>query len=317
MLARPGAAAREATPRVRPLRAVGERAPAAAVGAQAREADRAAKAELKLWRAYHRARRRFEAENVAISIGGAPASSGPSSAAAVCDRARNALVEHYQPLVRMIAGALERRLPRSVDRGDLETAGNVGLMSAIEAWDPARGVPFELYAEHRLRGALLDELRNLDWLPRPWRARLETRRRAIERLRAALGREPWDEEVAHALSIPVDEYRQDYGPGLVDGPVTPSWGDDGNSSGGPTLDGVADQAREAPEERLTRDDLLRLVAQKLSVLEYRLVYLKYWEEMPLREIGSVLGLSESRVCKIHMALLDRLRDKLGPDLRDR
>jgi len=280
------------------------------------EADRAAKVEAKLWRAYQRARRRLEGGNVRVASASSSASAS-STLAVLCDRARNALVEHYQPLVRVIAGALERRLPRSIDRGDLETAGNVGLMSAIEAFDPARKVPFELYAEHRLRGALLDELRNMDWLPRPWRARLEARRRAIERLRAETGREPWDEEVANALSIPVQEYRQDYGPALVDGPVHPTWGDDGNATGGPALEGVPDQGREAPEERLTRDDLLRLVAQKLSVLEYRLVYLKYWEEMPLREIGTVLGLSESRVCKIHMALLDRLRDKLGPDLRDR
>lgn len=302
--------------RTDPVRAT-RGAPARVRGEASPEAERAAELEAKLWQAYHRARRRFEAENARVALVGASAASAPTTSAVLCDRARNALVEHYQPLVRLIASALERRIPRSVERGDLETAGNVGLMSAIEAFDPARGVPFELYAEHRLRGALLDELRNLDWLPRPWRARLEARRRAIERLRAEIGREPWDEEVANALSIPLQEYRQDYGPALVDGPVTPTWGEDGNATGGPTLEGVADQGREAPEERLTRDDLLRLVAQKLSVLEYRLVYLKYWEEMPLREIGTVLGLSESRVCKIHMALLDRLRDKLGPDLRDR
>lgn len=272
----------------------------------------AARHSAKLWRAYQAARRRLGARKALNSGAGAT-----SSAAAVrCDSARNALVEHYQPLVGVIAGSLERRLPRSVDRGDLETAANVGLMSAIEAYDPTRGVPFELYAEHRLRGALLDELRNLDWLPRPWRARLEARRRAIERLSASLGREPWDEEVAADLAIPVHVYQQDYGRALVDSPVAPNWADDSNSNGGSVLDGVPDRGREAPEERLTREDLLRLVAQKLTAQEYRLVYLKYWEEMPLREIGTVLGLSESRVCKIHMALLDRLRDKLSADSRD-
>lgn len=276
-----------------------------------RDAQRAARHEALLWRAYRAARRRSESE-----LAGMPGPAAvPSPAAARCDAARNDLVEHYQPLVRVIAGALERRLPRRVERGDLETAANVGLISAIEAFDPARGVPFDLYAEHRLRGALLDELRNQDWLPRPWRARLEARRRTIERLRADLGRDPWDEEVASALGISLEEYQQDYGPGLVEGPVGPSWGEDGSSFGGPALEGVPDQGREAPEERLTRDDLLRLVAQKLSVQEYRVVYLKYWEDMPLREIGTVLGLSESRVCKIHMALLDRLRDKLSSDRR--
>lgn len=280
----------------------------------ARAAAVAEKAEAKLWGAYQRARRTLDARNAAAPSGAAASASG---AHARSDAARNALVEHYQPLVRVIAAALERRLPRSVDRADLEIAGTVGLMSAIEAYDATRGVPFELYAEHRLRGALLDELRVMDRVPRPWRARLEARRRTIERLRADLGREPWDDEVASALGIPLQEYQQDYVPALVDAPMSPTWGEDAGASAGPTLDAVADQAREGPGERLTRDDLLRLVAQKLSVQEYRLVYLKYWEDMPLREIGVALGLSESRVCKIHMALLDRLRDKLAPDPRDR
>jgi len=266
------------------------------------EADRAAKSAQKLWRAYDRARRAAARTNTRDSV-----------ESERCDRARNDLVEHYQALVRTLASALERRLPPTVDRGDLETAANVGLMSAIEAFDPSRGVPFELYAEHRLRGALLDELRSQDWMPRPWRTRFEARRRAIERLRADLGREPWDDEVATLLGVSVQVYQQDYGAALIDGPITPSFSEDDSTHRGPTLDGVPDLVREAPEENLTRVELLRLVAQKLSVQEYRLVYLKYWEEMPLREIGIVLGLSESRVCKIHLALLGRLRDKLSVD----
>lgn len=268
----------------------------------ASEADRAAKSAEKLWRVYDRVRRAAARPNAQESVEDER-----------CDRARNGLVEHYQGLVRTLTSALERRLPPTVDRGDLETAANVGLMSAIEAFDPSRGVPFELYAEHRLRGALLDELRSQDWLPRPWRTRLEARRSAIEKLRAALGREPWGDEVATSLGISVETYHQDYGPALIEGPITPAFSEDGSVHGGPTLEGVPDLVREAPEENLTRLDLLRLVAQELTVQEYRVVYLKYWEEMPLREIGIVLGLSESRVCKIHLALLGRLRDKLSVD----
>jgi RNA polymerase sigma factor for flagellar operon FliA len=284
-----------------------------------------ARRSAQLWRAYETARRRIATAEVAAgrtltdptrtpSVHDAELAQSPAPRDASRARwrsARNALVEHYQPLVRTILSAWMRRLPRCVDRGDLETAANVGLMAAIEGFDRARGVPFELYAEHRLRGALLDELRNQDWLPRPWRARLEARRRTIEKLTAEFGREPWDDEVATALGIPLQAYLQDYGVALGDGPVSESWGEDASGPGGAVLDGVPDAQREPPEDRLTRDDLLRLVAQKLTVQEYRLVYLKYWEEMPLREIGTVLGLSESRVCKIHLALLDRLRDKLG------
>ena len=260
----------------------------------------------KLWRGYWRARSAIEraAARAPATIEAAVHARG--------NAARNALVEHYQPLVREMVRRLERRLPRKVDRGDLDTAANVGLMTAIEAFDPARGIPFELYGEHRVRGALLDELRNQDWLPRPWRARLEARRSCIERLRAELRREPDDEEVAIALGIPVETYRQDYGPMLVDGPQSQSWGEEDTTA----LEGVADLEREAPHERLTREELLRLVAEKLTVQEYRLVYLKYWEELSMREIGVLLELSESRVCKIHAALLDRLRDKLRADQAD-
>jgi RNA polymerase sigma factor for flagellar operon FliA len=224
-------------------------------------------------------------------------------------RARNRLVEHYQPHVRDMVRRFERRLPRSVDRGDLATAANFGLIAAIEAFDLDRGVPFELYCEHRVRGALLDELRNLDWLPRPWRSRLELHRRTVERLRAELGREPSDEEIAAGLGLEIDAYRQDFAPGVLEAPRTPA-GLAVTEGAAPGLDVVPDQTREAVGERLGREDLLRLVAQKLSVQEHRLVYLKYWEELSMREIGELLGLSESRVCKIHAQLLERLRDRL-------
>jgi len=264
------------------------------------------RAASKLWRGYWRARSAVER-----AAARAPTTL-QTTVQARGNAARNALVEHYQPLVREMVRRLERRLPRKVDRGDLDTAANVGLMTAIEAFDPARGIPFELYGEHRVRGALLDELRNQDWLPRPWRARLEARRSCIERLRAELRRDPDDEEVAARLGIPVETYRQDYGPMLVDGPQSQIWGEEDTTA----LEGVADLVREAPHERLTRDELLRLVAEKLTVQEYRLVYLKYWEELSMREIGVLLELSESRVCKIHAHLLDRLRDKLRADQAD-
>lgn len=199
------------------------------------------------------------------------------------------------------------RLPRSVDRGDLATAANVGLMAAIGGFDCSRGVPFEAYCEHRVRGALLDELRSHDWLPRPWRARLELQRRVIERLRAAIGREPPDEEVAREMGMPLADYRHVFGLGLLDAPV----GVVPDPDGGPSadLDGVADPHAHSAGEKLSRDEILRLVAQKLSGQEYRLVYLKYWEELSMREIGELMHISESRVCKIHTRLLERLKDR--------
>lgn len=227
---------------------------------------------------------------------------------------RNRLVEAYQPLLGDIVRRFALRLPRSVDRGDLGTAANVGLISAIGGYDGDRGVPFELYAELRVRGALLDELRHQDWLPRPWRQRLERRKRAQEVLRARLGREAVDEEVAVELGLELAEYQQVFGSGLLGAPSGSSSADGPEGEGGGVLEEVQDPSTEPPTERLTREEVLSLVADRLTDQEYRLVYLRYWEELSMREIGELTGLSESRVCKMHARLLERLRERLGVDL---
>jgi RNA polymerase sigma factor FliA len=227
------------------------------------------------------------------------------------DQLRNELVGAYQSLVQEVVRRMALRLPRNVDRGDLETAANVGLMSAIESFDDRRGVRFESYGELRIKGALLDELRTQDWLPRPWRSRLERQKRMLERLRSVKNAEPTDEEVALAMSMPLEEYVQVFGCGLPGAPTGNGSKSDRGDGDPPALDVVADTHSDAPGDRLTRDELLRLVAQRLTEQEYRIVYLKYWEELPMREIGELEGLSESRVCKIHQRLLERLKDRLG------
>lgn len=226
-----------------------------------------------------------------------------------CDEHRNALVEHYQPLIREIARRFAARLPRSVDRGDLATASSFGLMSAIAGFDPERGVRFESYCELRVKGALLDELRTQDWLPRPWRHRLELQKRTLERLRRELNREPNDEEVAEAMGMALDYYLQVFGVGLPGAPTGSMPSGEGADDGIPTLEVVADAEADAPGEQLSRTEILRLVASKLSDQEYRIIYLKYWEGLPMREIGQLTDLSESRVCKIHARLIDRLKDR--------
>lgn len=228
------------------------------------------------------------------------------------DTSRNLLVERYQPLLDQIVRHFALRLPRTVDRGDLATAANFGLMAAIESFDPARGVRFESYGERRVKGALLDELRNQDWLPRSWRAQIELHKRVVETLRGELSREPDDAEVAAAMDLPLDEYGQLFGGGLLSTPLSPAnvLDDEGSTPG---LEVVPDRSSAAAEDKLSREDILRLVAQRLSVQEYRLVYLKYWEELSMREIGELMSLSESRVCKMHQKLLERLSERLGAD----
>ncbi|MEO0650252.1 MAG: sigma-70 family RNA polymerase sigma factor [Planctomycetota bacterium] len=229
-----------------------------------------------------------------------------------CDVAsRNALVEAYQGLVNDVVRRFAARLPRNVDRGDLITAANVGLMAAVTSFDPERGVPFEAYAERRIKGALLDELRVQDWLPRPWRQRIEQHKRAVERLRSELGRSPRDDEVAEALDIGLGDYQALFGTGFPGAPVGSAPVDDGDDDPFGALGIVPDTRGDAPDVRLTREELLNLVAQKLTEQEYRIVYLKYWEELPMREIGQLTGLSESRVCKIHARLIDRLQERLA------
>lgn len=222
---------------------------------------------------------------------------------------RNSLVEAYQGLVAGIVRRFATRLPRSVDKGDLDTAGNVGLMSAIGSFDPERGVRFESYCELRIKGALLDELRSQDWLPRPWRNRIERHKRTLEQLRSENGREPSDEEASTAMGMDRDEYQQIFGRGIPGAPAGSMPSSEGSEDETHSLDVVADPNGALPGEKLSRDELLQLVAQKLTPQEYRVVYLKYWEELPMREIGQLEGLSESRVCKIHARLLERLRDR--------
>ena len=235
-------------------------------------------------------------------------------AADPCDETRNVLVEAYQSFAEEVVNRFAYRLPRSVDRGDLTTAASVGLMSAIAGFDPERGVRFESYCEVRVKGALLDELRKQDWLPRPWRQRLELQKRTLERLRAELGREPGDRDVAAAMGLAADTYRQLFGtgmPGVTTGSMPQTDDGEASSSG---LDVVPDTHSDPPGEKLTRDELLQLVAQRLTEQEYRIVYLKYWEELSMREIGQLTGLSESRVCKVHARLLERLKDRFRVDI---
>jgi RNA polymerase sigma factor FliA len=228
------------------------------------------------------------------------------------DETRNRLIEHYQPLVAQIVRRCAARLPRLIDRGDLDTAANFGLIDAIEGFDASRGVRFEVYCERRVRGALLDELRNQDWLSRPFRGRLGELQRVREELRAHLGREPSEAEVAGGLGA--RDLRHGFALGMsasFASPVLTGHGEDAGEDAFSGLEVLADPDSDLPRERLGSDDLFRLVAQRLSVQEYQIVYLRYWEDLSLREIGLVLHLSESRVCKIHARLLERLKQRLA------
>lgn len=226
---------------------------------------------------------------------------------------RNSLIESYRGFVREVARRLTAKLPRHIEFEDLEVAGIFGLIDAIQHFDPARGVRFETYCEMRVRGAILDELRSQDWLPRQFRSRMARREQAVDSLRAGLGREPTDEEVAERIGIPLPEYRAVYG-NLMDSPPPTSSrleelrGAEGSDAG---FEGIEDPRPESAIEEIELRESFFLIHQELTAQEKRIVELRYFQEMGLREIGQLIGLSESRVHKIHAALIERLKRRFS------
>lgn len=223
--------------------------------------------------------------------------------------ARNALIEYYRPYASSVVRRVRARLPRSVEWGDLEGAGDVGLIQAIQHYDPARGVPFEAFCEHRVRGAILDELRRHDWLPRPLRNRLNQKKEALEALRHRLGHNPGDAEVAAELGMSLPDYLALFGGGR-DTPLLaaakPGAGGEGGEAG---LDFLEDPREEDPLDDAHRRELLERIAGTLDSESREILFKRFFEDRTLKEIGDDLGISQSRVSKILGRLIDRLGDR--------
>jgi len=222
---------------------------------------------------------------------------------------RNALIEYYRPHAVRVARKVKARLPRSVDIGDLESAGDVGLIQAIQAFDPTRGVPFEAFCEHRVRGAILDELRRHDWLPRPVRNRLNRRKDLVEDLRKELGREPTEEETAQALGIDLAEYHRDYGNGK-DTPMLAGGKrgvEDGDAEG--TLDFYEDPRADGPDTETHCREVLNLISRTLDDESRHILFMRYFEGRSLKDIGERCEISQSRVSKILGRIMERLKER--------
>lgn len=220
--------------------------------------------------------------------------------------AKNALVAEYAPMARRIALRVARRTPDWITSDELVAAAMLGLAEAVERYDATRGEPFVAFAEQRIRGAVLDELRRGDILPR--RVRADARRvgKTIQRLEGQLGRTPEDTEIAEALGVDLETYQRDLEGlchvGFVELP-------DPDRDG--TMDGGA-----GPEEQVERKLLVERVKVCLKRLPERdamLLSLYYVEEFTYGEIGEVLGVSESRVCQLHSRAMSRLRAELEPE----
>jgi RNA polymerase sigma factor for flagellar operon FliA len=231
---------------------------------------------------------------------------------------RNRLMEHYLPLVRYNAERIWARLPDGVELDDLISAGVFGLMDAISAFDTSRGVKFETYCVPRIRGAMLDELRGMDWVPRLVRSRSSKMEAARKELEVALGRPPQDIEVAAHMGITMEEFEKIAADANAVGLVSlnKKWYETDGYKDVREIDILEDKRGEDPTNRLQKKDLMRLVTRGLNRNERLIVLLYYYEEMTMKEIGLTLDLSESRVSQMHSSIISRLKGQLDERRRE-
>jgi RNA polymerase sigma factor FliA len=225
---------------------------------------------------------------------------------------RNRLIENYFPLVRYNAERVWSKLPEGVDINDLISAGVFGLMDAIEAFDLDRGVKFETYCVPRIRGAMLDELRTMDWVPRLVRSKASKLNAATKALEARFGRPPTDQELADQMQLPLDEFHklktEANAVGLVS--LNKKWYETDSYKDVREVDILEDIKGEDPTLGIQKRDVMRLVTKGLNRNERLIVILYYYEELTMKEIGQTLGLSESRVSQMHSSIVSRLKDQL-------
>ena len=233
------------------------------------------------------------------------------------ERARERLVVAYSPLVKYVAGRMGSGLPAHVEESDLISYGLGGLISAIERFDLSREIKFETYAITRIRGAIIDELRTLDWVPRSVRARAREIERVNMKLEAKLQRAPTDEELASDLEMSLSDFHdallQISNSTIV--ALDELW--NVSDSGGDQvslLDTLPDRDAPDPQALVDQGEVRDRIADAIAALPEReklVVALYYYENLTLREIGEVLGVTESRVSQLHTKAVLRLRSKLA------
>lgn len=223
----------------------------------------------------------------------------------------NALVERYLPLVSAVMGRLAMTLPDHVDKDDLYSAGLIGLLQALRNYDPTCGTSFETYARVRVRGAMLDELRRMDWVPRTIHEKARKLKNVMARLEQKLGETPTEAQVARELGISAKEYAEllnEVRPAAfvcLDAAVPSE-----DSDGGALHEVFADLTEDSPVEQVSRRELKAVILARLKELpemQRKVLALYYIEDMHLREIAEVFGLTESRICQIHSQAILSIR----------
>ncbi|MDA1194391.1 MAG: FliA/WhiG family RNA polymerase sigma factor [Planctomycetota bacterium] len=228
------------------------------------------------------------------------------------DDLRNELVGAYHYLVKVIGNRIAARLPRSIDVQDLRSAGVFGLMRAIENYDIERGTPFASYCATRVRGAILDELRAQDWVPRLVRNRAGTFNEAVLRLQKRLGRDPSNHEVGQVLRMGADEIEKLRRESNLVSVFTlnQAEGDDDDPQSLRKLDALMDRGSSQPFDSMVARDLTQAMMNSLARNERTVIALYYHEGLTMKEIGRVMRISESRVCQIHTKTLKKLKEQI-------
>ncbi len=233
------------------------------------------------------------------------------------ERARERLVVAYSPLVKYVAGRMAAGLPSHVEEGDLISYGLIGLIGAIERYDLEREIKFETFAVSRIKGAIIDELRSLDWVPRSVRAKARDVERVHAELEHALQRTPTEEEMAKKLGVELDDFRNtlleiaNSSVLALDDLWTIADADGGQIS---LLDTIRDPHAVDPQEEIDIVELKDRLADAIESLPDRerlVIALYYYENLTLREIGEVLGVTESRVSQLHTKAVIGLRGHLA------
>jgi RNA polymerase sigma factor for flagellar operon FliA len=226
---------------------------------------------------------------------------------------RNRLIERYLPLVRYNGERIWQRLPDGVELDDLISAGVFGLMDAIDAFDMERGVKFETYCVPRIRGAMLDELRCMDWVPRLVRSKASKLAAATRKLETRLGRAPSEQELAELMEISIPELEKMISDANAVNLISlnKKWYETDSYKDVREIDILEDKKGEDPTRRIQKNDLMRLVTKGLNRNERLIIILYYYEELTMKEIGATLDLSESRVSQMHSSIVARLQQQLG------
>lgn len=226
---------------------------------------------------------------------------------------REQIILEYAPLVKLVAGRLSMYLGYNVEYDDLVGYGIFGLIDAIDKFDYGKNVKFETYASLRIRGAILDQIRKMDWIPRSLRQKQKKIDAAMSKIEAETGKAATDEEIAAELGISLDELNNWQGQAKMTNLVSlDEFTEEGTETA--KMEAVGNARFEHPEEAVEKEELKKMIVEALDTLtekEREVVVLYYYEEMTLKEISMVLEVSESRVSQLHTKALNKMKLKLG------